>query len=103
MRITIFNRDNTLDFKSEYLKMIKVLNSKCIEFNKKDYTYFDYINNHLFNNWKHRGTYLDCYEYLDSIGVNLKNKKITKDNFINFLEFILNIQLPLLWYFSGCF
>ena len=95
MRITIFNREDNLDYKDEYLKMIKVLNSKCIEFNKKEYTYFDFVNAHLFNNWKHRKTYLDCYEYLESIGVNLKSKKITKDNFINFIEFILNIQLLL--------
>ena len=93
MRISIFNRNNTSSYRDEYIKMIKVLNSKCIVFDKKSYSYFEYINTHLFNNWKFRGTYLDLYEYLNSIGVNINNKKITEDNFINFLEFILNIQL----------
>ena len=93
MRISIFNRDNNTGYKDEYIKMIKVLNSKCVSFNGKDYTYFEYVNKYLFNNWKFRGTYLDCYEYLENIGVNLKSHKISKDNFINFLEFLLNIQL----------
>lgn len=93
MRISIFNRSNTSSYKDEYIKMIKVLNSKCIVFDKKSYSYFEYINTHLFNNWKFRGTYLDLYEYLNSIGVNINSRKITEDDFISFLEFILNIQL----------
>ncbi len=93
MRISIFNLNNSLSYKEEYSKMLKVLNSKCVIFENKSYNYFEFINIHLFHNWKYRGTYLDCYEYLESIGVNINNKKITQDNFINFLEFILNIQL----------
>ncbi len=93
MRISIFHLENNKTYKEEYHKMIKVLGSKCITFEKKEYTYFDFVNNYLFNNWKFRGTYLDCYEYLESIGINTKSRKITKDSFINFLEFILNIQL----------
>lgn len=93
MRISIFNRNNTSSYRDEYIKMMKVLNSKCIVFDKKNYTYFDYINMHLFNNWKFRGTYLDLYEYLDSLGININSKKITLDDFISFLEFILNIQM----------
>lgn len=92
MRMTIFHRENTLNYKEEYLKMMKVFSSKCIEFDKKEYTYFDYINKELFHNWKFRGTYLDCYEYLESIGVNVKSRKISKDGFLNLLEFICNIQ-----------
>lgn len=93
MRISIFNRNNTSSYRDEYIKMMKVLNSKCIVFDKKNYTYFDYINMHLFNNWKFRGTHLDLYEYLDSLGININSKKITLDDFISFLEFILNIQM----------
>ena len=92
MRIPIFRLKSTTGYKNEYDKMMKVLNSKCIEFDKKNYTYFDFINTHLFHNWKYRGTYLDCIEYLEFIGINLKSKKITEEGFINFLEFILNIQ-----------
>ena len=93
MRISIFNRNNTSSYKDEYIKMIKELNSKCISFNKNNYTYFEFVNTHIFHNWKFRGTYLDSYKYLESIGVNINSKKITEDNFINFLEFLLNIQL----------
>ena len=93
MRISIFNMNNKLNIKDEYIKIIKVLNSKCITFNNKTYSYFDYINTYLFNNWKYRETYLDCYEYLEHIGVNINSKKITEDAFINLIEFILNIQL----------
>ena len=93
MRISIFNLDNKTSFKDEYIKIIKVLNSKCITFNKKTYTYFDYINTYLFNNWKYRETYLDCYEYLNFIGININSRKISIESFINLIEFILNIQL----------
>lgn len=93
MRISIFNLNNKTSYKDEYNKMIKVLNSKCISFDKKNLTYFEFINIYLFNNWKYRGTFIDCYEYLTFIGVNINSKKITEDAFVNFLEFLLNIQL----------
>lgn len=93
MRIPIFNLNNSNNYKDEYFKMIKIFQTKCITFDKKEYTYFDFINKEVFHNWKYRGTYLDCYLYLESIGVHLKQKKITKEGFINLLEFILNIQL----------
>ena len=92
MRIPIFKLNSTSTYKNEYYKMIKVLNTKCIEFDKKSYTYFEFINIHLFHNWKYRGTYLDCFEYLEFLGINIKSKKISEESFINFLEFILNIE-----------
>ena len=46
-----------------------------------------------FNNWKYRNTYIDCYEYLKFIGVNVNSKKISLDGFVNLIEFILNIQI----------
>lgn len=93
MRMSIFNLNNNDTYKDEYIKIIKVLNSKCITFQKKTYSYFDYINTYLFNNWKYRNTYIDCYEYLKFIGVNVNSKKISLDAFINLIEFILNIQI----------
>ena len=93
MRISIFNLSNNDTYKDEYIKIIKVLNSKCITIQKKTYSYFDYINTYLFNNWKYRNTYIDCYEYLKFIGVNVNSKKISLDAFINLIEFILNIQI----------
>ena len=93
MRISIFNLNNKTSYKSEYLKIIKVLNSKCLSFKKNDYNYFDFVNTYLFNNWKYRGTYLDLYEYLEFIGINVKSHKINQDSFVNFLEFLLNIQI----------
>ena len=91
MRISIFHIENGLNYKEEYNKMIKILTGKCITFDKKEYNYFEYVNKYLFHNWKFRETYLDCYEYLNHIGVNIKSRKISKENFINFLEFLCNI------------
>lgn len=93
MRMSIFNLNNNDTYKDEYIKIIKVLNSKCITIQKKTYSYFDYINTYLFNNWKYRNTYIDCYEYLKFIGVNVNSKKISLDAFINLIEFMLNIQI----------
>ena len=92
MRIPIMNRNLVRTYKDEYKDMIKVLMSKCVVFDKKEYTFFEYVNQHVFHNWKFRGTYLDCYEYLESIGINLKNNKISKESFLNFIEFLCNIN-----------
>ena len=93
MRMSIFNLNNNDTYKDDNINIIKVLNSKCITIQKKTYSYFDYINTYLFNNWKYRNTYIDCYEYLKFIGVNVNSKKISLDAFINLIEFILNIQI----------
>ena len=93
MRMSIFNLNNIDTYKDEYIKIIKVLNSKCSTIQKKTYSYFDYINTYLFNYWKYRNTYIDCYEFLKFIGVNVNSKKISLDAFINLIEFILNIQI----------
>ncbi len=95
MRISIFNLNNKTSYKEEYLKILKILNSKCISFKNKKYTYFEFTNEYLFNNWKYRETFLDIYEYLEFIGIKINTKKITESSFINFLEFLLNIQLLL--------
>lgn len=92
MRISIFNLKTKTSYKEEYLKIVKVLNSKCISFKSKQYNYFEFINKYLFNNWKYRNTFLDIYEYLDFIGIKITNKKISIDSFINFIELILNMQ-----------
>ena len=44
MRISIFNLSDKSNYKVEYNKMIKVLNSKCITYKTKHYTYFEFIN-----------------------------------------------------------
>ncbi len=92
MRLTIFHKNNVLNHKNEYKKIIKILSTKCITLNKKNYSYFDFINHYLFNSWTYRGTYLDLYEYLDSIEVYFDHKKITIDNLLNLIEFLLNMQ-----------
>ncbi len=95
MRISIFNLNSKTTYKDEYHKIVKVLSSKCLTYDKKNYTFFEFVDMYLFNSWKYRGTYLDVYSYLEFIGVNLNNKKITDEAFINFLEFLLNIVLLL--------
>ena len=93
MRISIFNKNNTSNYKSEYLKIIKVLSSKCITINNNSYNYFNFINKYLFNTWNYRGTYLDLYEYLDGVGITINSKKVNLDDLLNLIEFIMNMQL----------
>ena len=95
MRKSIFQLNNKMTYKDEYLKIIKVLSSKCVTYEKKNYSYFEFVNTYLFQNWKYRSTYLDLYEYLSFIGVSISNKKIREEEFINFIEFLLNMQLLL--------
>ena len=95
MRISIFNLNNKTNYKTEYIRIIKVLNSKCLTFKSNNYNYFEFVNTYLFNNWKYRKTYLELYEYLEFIGVNPNSHKINEESFINFIEFILNMQLLL--------
>ena len=80
MRISIFNLNNKTSYKEEYLKILKILNSKCISFKNKKYTYFEFTNEYLFNNWKYRETFLDIYEYLEFIGIKINTKKIIFKN-----------------------
>jgi len=95
MRIPIFLKENKNTYKDEYIKIIKTLSSKCIIYEKNSYSYFEFINSYLFHHWEYRGTCLDIYSYLESIGVNLNSRKIHEESFISFLEFILNINLLL--------
>ena len=94
MRISIFNLSNKNTYKDEYYKIMKVLNSKCLLYDKEIYNYFEFIDTYLFHHWKYRKTFLDCASYMEFIGIN-KNKKITEESFLNFLEFLLNIELLL--------
>ena len=94
MRISIFQIHNKKSFKEEYSKIIKILSSKCVLYEKNSYSYFDFMNTYLFHLWNYRGTYLDCNSYLESIGIYINNtRKINEESFLNFLEFLLNIQL----------
>ena len=93
MRKNIFNIDNKINIKDEYNKIIKVLGTKCVLYKKHSYSYFDFINIFIFNNWEYRSTYIDLYDYLNSLGINIKTKKINTKSFLNLLEFLLNIEL----------
>ena len=95
MRISIFNLNNKNTYKDEYYKIMKILNTKCVLYEKETYNYFEFINTHLFHHWKYRKTYLDCFSYMEFIGISPNSKKITEESFLNFLEFLLNIQLLL--------
>ena len=92
MRKSIFNIEKKTTYKDEYSKIIKVLSSKCLSLDKKNYTYFEFVDTFLFNNWKYRDTFIDLYSYLDYIGVNIKNKKINENNFINFYQIVFNLN-----------
>ena len=92
MRKTIFNLDNKINIKDEFIKIIKVLSNKCVLYKKRSYSYFDFVNTFIFNNWEYRSTFIDLYDYLKHLGVNLKSKKISNNSFLNLLEFLLNIE-----------
>ena len=92
MRKTIFNLDNKINIKDEYIKIIKVLSNKCVLYKKRSYSYFDFVNTFIFNNWEYRSTFIDLYDYLKHLGVNVKSKKISNNSFLNLLEFLLNIE-----------
>lgn len=92
MRKTIFNLDNKINIKDEYIKIIKVLSNKCVLYKKRSYSYFDFVNTFIFNNWEYRATFIDLYDYLKHLGVNIKSKKISNNSFLNLLEFLLNIE-----------
>ena len=93
MRKTIFNLDNKISIKDEYIKIIKVLSNKCVLYKKRSYSYFDFINTYIFNNWEYRSTYIDLYDYFNYLGINIKSRKINNRSFLNLLEFLLNIEL----------
>lgn len=95
MRKSIFNLDYKGTYKDEYIKINKVLSTKCITFQKKNLSYFEFVNNYLFQNWKYRSTFIDLYDYLEFLGININSRKITEESFINYLEFLLNMQLLL--------
>ena len=53
MRIPILLKDNKNTYKDEYNKILKVLNSKCIVYEKNNYNYFEFVNTFLFHHWKY--------------------------------------------------
>ena len=96
MRKSIFEIENRLDINNEFKKIMTMLLKKnTIYRGVYYYSYFEYIDKYIFNQWPYRDTFIDTDEYLLHIGISNQqviNDKIDEGNFLNLLEFILNLS-----------
>lgn len=102
---SIFKIENRLDISKEFSKLVDVFqeNSNAAIYEEKYHsrmygTFMSAINNTVFLEWKYRDTFLDVYEYLEHIGINIEaidylKYHINKEQFLYYLEFILNMVL----------
>lgn len=96
MRKSIFDIENRLDISIEFKKFIDVLNKEDAILRSGCFlTYFEFVNRYVFNIWEYRDTFIDIYSYLTHIGITsdmIRNGIIDESHFLNFLEFLLNID-----------
>ncbi len=98
MRKSIFEIENRLDIEKEFEKLIKVLfEEDTIYYNSCDMSFFEFLNEYVFNLWEYRDTFTDLDDYLEHIGITSRiiNKcdVLTKEIFLNFLELLINLLL----------
>lgn len=102
---SIFEIENRLDIPKEFSKLVDMFqeNSNAAIYEEKYHsriygTFLSAINKTVFLEWKYRDTFLDVYEYLQHIGINIDaidylKYHINKEQFLYYLEFILNMVL----------
>lgn len=102
---SIFEIENRLDIPKEFSKLVDMFqeNSNAAIYEGKYHsriygTFLSAINETVFLEWKYRDTFLDVYEYLQHIGINIDaidylKYHINKEQFLYYLEFILNMVL----------
>ena len=98
MRKSIFEIENRLDIEKEFEKLIKALfEEDTIYYNSYDMSFFEFLNEYVFNLWEYRDTFTDLDDYLEHIGITSRiiNKcdVLTKEIFLNFLELLINLLL----------
>ena len=98
MRKSIFEIENRLDIEKEFEKLIKALfEEDTIYYNYRDMSFFEFLNEYVFNLWEYRDTFTDLDDYLEHIGITSRiiNKcdVLTKEIFLNFLELLINLLL----------
>lgn len=97
MRKSIFEIENRLDINTEFERLFDSLCEKeTIYYNYSSYSYFQFVNEYIFNRWEYRDTFVDLHEYLEFLGLNESiqcgHTNIKEKEFLNFLEFLLNIM-----------
>ena len=102
---SIFEIENRLDIPKEFSKLVDIFqedsNAAIYEekYHSRTYgTFISAISKTVFLEWKYRDTFLDAYEYLEHIGINIEaidylKYHINKEQFLYYLEFILNMVL----------
>lgn len=102
---SIFEIENRLDIPKEFSKLINIFheNSQAtiyeVGYNTSKYgTFMDAINKKIFLQWEYRDTFLDAYEFLEHLGIDIDNIEYLKcciegKQFLYYLEFIL------IWYY----
>lgn len=102
---SIFEIENRLDIPKEFSKLVDIFqedpNATIYEekYHSRTYgTFMSAVNKTVFLEWKYRDTFLDVYEYLEHIGINIDaieylNYHINQEQFLYYLEFVLNMVL----------
>lgn len=103
---SIFELEHKLNIEKEYETLYRWLHDyeEAVIFEKDDYhpkdyaKFIDAIADSVFLEWKYRDTFVNIYEYLDYIGIDVaelynENFKIEPENFLHYLEFLLNMSI----------
>lgn len=96
MRQSIFDIENRLNISEEFMKFVETFEEKNIYYRYNSFSYFAFVDKYVFNLWKDRDTFIDLTSYFEHIGIDENildgNIDIPEEKFLNFIEFILNIQ-----------
>lgn len=99
IRKNIFEIKRNLDIQKEFEKINYTLNNikdSVIDINDEYMSYYQAIDEHVFKRWPYRDTALSVSEFLFELGIDNEiltyKKKIDISAFLNYLEFLLNIE-----------
>ena len=97
MRKSIFDIEIRINILDEFKKIVDITcTPDTVKYERKTYSYIEFIDKFVFNEWKYRGTCLESWEYFNSIGIDEQCFKlgiIDEINFLYYLEFLLNMNL----------
>ena len=92
MRKSIFEIENRLNIKKEYERLISSLQEQnSIVYESRYMTLYHFLEKYVFPKWKYRDTFIEMFDYLEHIGVDIYSPVISEKGFLNLLEFLLNI------------
>lgn len=92
MRKSIFEIENRLDIKLEYERLKSAFfEEDTIGYNGCLLSMYDFLEDYVFNSWRYRDTFTSQQEYLENLGISLYEETIAEEEFLYFLEYLLNI------------